>query len=421
MRAPCVRSRGSRSAFAPAPARTISYGPAPRSWMCRCSSAALGSASASSIHCEPNLNRRARRTPSTAGVEDSPRVEKRLVGTRGAVEVLDEEDQPGDPGDAQLVLGRRPGRDAKVAGGDIFDHERQRRAGAARPRLRQAMRCPSGRKRPPSWGPSSSIPACVRRSPSKSTLSERSAKSTVPSPFANRRPPLVILGAVRLPEGDQLEIGAVGERDQRVVGRAAGVLATRGDGESEPRVVIRGGHEIADRDDDVIDALHVVLLRHCQALLPLSHTECAPRNAPNPAHYAFRARVRNLAFLPAPAYTLPTAIARGSCPPCRPPMRPSAWPASRPIFYIVTGVWPIVSMRSFEAITGPKVDRWLVKTVGALVAVIGCALALASRRRQLAPGDRARRGRQRGGPGHDRHRLRRQAPHLAGLPAGRGR
>ncbi len=55
------------------------------------------------------------------------------------------------------------------------------------------------------------------------------------------------------------------------------------------------------------------------------------------------------------------------------------------IFYITTGVWPFVSMRSFEAVTGPKVDRWLVKTVGALVAVIGCALALASRRRQLAP------------------------------------
>ena len=55
------------------------------------------------------------------------------------------------------------------------------------------------------------------------------------------------------------------------------------------------------------------------------------------------------------------------------------------IFYIVTGVWPFVSIRSFEAVTGPKVDRWLVKTVGALVTVIGAALALASRRKQLAP------------------------------------
>ena len=55
------------------------------------------------------------------------------------------------------------------------------------------------------------------------------------------------------------------------------------------------------------------------------------------------------------------------------------------IFYIVTGVWPFLSIRSFEAITGPKVDRWLVKTVGALVTVIGAALALASRRKQVAP------------------------------------
>ncbi len=55
------------------------------------------------------------------------------------------------------------------------------------------------------------------------------------------------------------------------------------------------------------------------------------------------------------------------------------------VFYIVTGIWPIVSIRSFEAITGPKVDRWLVKTVGVLVAIIGSALALASRRRRFPP------------------------------------
>ena len=55
------------------------------------------------------------------------------------------------------------------------------------------------------------------------------------------------------------------------------------------------------------------------------------------------------------------------------------------IFYLVSGLWPIVSIRTFEAITGPKVDRWLVKTVAALVAVIGGALALASRRRQVSP------------------------------------
>jgi hypothetical protein len=55
------------------------------------------------------------------------------------------------------------------------------------------------------------------------------------------------------------------------------------------------------------------------------------------------------------------------------------------VFYTGTGIWPIVSIRSFEAITGPKVDRWLVKTVGVLVAIIGAALALASRRRKFPP------------------------------------
>ncbi len=31
-------------------------------------------------------------------------------------------------------------------------------------------------------------------------------------------------------------------------------------------------------------------------------------------------------------------------------------------------------MRTFEAISGPKVDRWLVKTMGALITVVGLAL-----------------------------------------------
>ena len=52
--------------------------------------------------------------------------------------------------------------------------------------------------------------------------------------------------------------------------------------------------------------------------------------------------------------------------------------------YLATGVWPLVDIRSFEAISGPKTDRWLVKTVGALVATTGVGLALASRR-PLAP------------------------------------
>lgn len=53
------------------------------------------------------------------------------------------------------------------------------------------------------------------------------------------------------------------------------------------------------------------------------------------------------------------------------------------LFYLVTGVWPLVSIRSFEWVTGPKRDRWLVKTVGTLIAVIGGATALAGRRKRV--------------------------------------
>jgi hypothetical protein len=49
-------------------------------------------------------------------------------------------------------------------------------------------------------------------------------------------------------------------------------------------------------------------------------------------------------------------------------------------YFFLTGVWPLLSMRTFEAVTGPKADRWLVKTVGVLVAVIGGSLALGGRR-----------------------------------------
>jgi hypothetical protein len=42
---------------------------------------------------------------------------------------------------------------------------------------------------------------------------------------------------------------------------------------------------------------------------------------------------------------------------------------------VVTGVWPLLSMRSFEAVLGPKVDRWLVRTVSGLLLGIGTAQA----------------------------------------------
>jgi hypothetical protein len=53
-------------------------------------------------------------------------------------------------------------------------------------------------------------------------------------------------------------------------------------------------------------------------------------------------------------------------------------------YFVITGVWPIVHMPSFLAVTGPKVDLWLVKTVGALVAVVGLAVGIAGWRGQAS-------------------------------------
>lgn len=52
-------------------------------------------------------------------------------------------------------------------------------------------------------------------------------------------------------------------------------------------------------------------------------------------------------------------------------------------YYIITGLWPILHMPSFLALTGPKVDLWLVETVGILVLVIGLGLLTAARRNQI--------------------------------------
>jgi len=45
-------------------------------------------------------------------------------------------------------------------------------------------------------------------------------------------------------------------------------------------------------------------------------------------------------------------------------------------YFLITGVWPLVSMATFQKVTGPKSDHWLVKTVGIIVAVIGLGLII---------------------------------------------
>ena len=52
-------------------------------------------------------------------------------------------------------------------------------------------------------------------------------------------------------------------------------------------------------------------------------------------------------------------------------------------YYVTTGVWPLVSRRSFEAVTGRKGEYWLVETVGALASVIGATLGVAAYRNRV--------------------------------------
>jgi hypothetical protein len=53
--------------------------------------------------------------------------------------------------------------------------------------------------------------------------------------------------------------------------------------------------------------------------------------------------------------------------------------------FLLSGVWPVVHIRSFEAVAGRKTDKWLVRTVGLLVAVIGYVLLRARSSRRITP------------------------------------
>ena len=55
------------------------------------------------------------------------------------------------------------------------------------------------------------------------------------------------------------------------------------------------------------------------------------------------------------------------------------------VYFLITGVWPLFSIRTFQMITGPKNDLWLVKTVGITIAAIGAPLILAGARGEVNP------------------------------------
>jgi hypothetical protein len=49
------------------------------------------------------------------------------------------------------------------------------------------------------------------------------------------------------------------------------------------------------------------------------------------------------------------------------------------------GLWPLAHMASFERVFGPKVDRWLVRTVALLLTTVGSGVLLGGLRRRIDP------------------------------------
>lgn len=52
---------------------------------------------------------------------------------------------------------------------------------------------------------------------------------------------------------------------------------------------------------------------------------------------------------------------------------------------LVTGIWPVFGIESFQKISGRKTDIWLVKTVTLLVLVIGATIGMAGLRKRITP------------------------------------
>jgi hypothetical protein len=59
--------------------------------------------------------------------------------------------------------------------------------------------------------------------------------------------------------------------------------------------------------------------------------------------------------------------------------------AGQGTYFLATGLWPLVSLKTFYAVTGPKRDGWLVQTVGSMIACVGSTLLLGARRRSVSP------------------------------------
>ncbi|HUR69961.1 MAG TPA: hypothetical protein VM370_12005 [Candidatus Thermoplasmatota archaeon] len=65
-------------------------------------------------------------------------------------------------------------------------------------------------------------------------------------------------------------------------------------------------------------------------------------------------------------------------------MRALVWLArTQAAYFTSTGAWALVHIESFMAVTGPKTDVWLVKTVAALLLATGLTLFAAALRLRI--------------------------------------
>lgn len=52
-------------------------------------------------------------------------------------------------------------------------------------------------------------------------------------------------------------------------------------------------------------------------------------------------------------------------------------------YYVLSGLWSLVSIATFQVVTGPKTDIWLVKTVGSLLVCSGGVMLYSAFRRHV--------------------------------------
>jgi hypothetical protein len=58
---------------------------------------------------------------------------------------------------------------------------------------------------------------------------------------------------------------------------------------------------------------------------------------------------------------------------------------SQGAYFLATGLWPLLHMDSFEAMTCSRMDKWLVRTIGVMVGVTGGVLLRAAARNRVTP------------------------------------